>query len=147
MIFALRWYFVMVPASLAIIFASVVFALYWHSYNNNGLGSEDSALFGWKFVPTLIAVIYTQLTSMILGALKRSKNFARLAKPIEHIPIARYTLLGKSRLWRTTLSHGFQKRRNGGTRNWAVILLCLTYSVAVLGILLMSAALLSIKEI
>lgn len=144
---ALRWYFVAVPASLAIVLAAVVFALYWHSHNNNGLGPEDSAMFGWKFVPTLIAVIYTQLTSMVLGALKRTEPFARLARSIKHIPVARYTLLEKSKPWWTTLSHAFQKRRNGGSRNWAMILSCLAYIVAIIGISPMSAALLGTDEV
>jgi hypothetical protein len=87
--FTLRWYFIMVPAILAILCSIVVATLYWHSHKKNGLGPETSAMPGWKFVPILIAVIYTQLTSMILGAMKRTEPFARLAKPPNHIPISR----------------------------------------------------------
>lgn len=58
--FVLRWYFVVIPIISSIVFAAVVTILYWVSHKNNGLCSEDSAMPGWKFVPTLIVVIYTQ---------------------------------------------------------------------------------------
>jgi hypothetical protein len=104
-------------------------------------------MIGWKFVPNLIAVIYTQLIAMILGAIKRTESFARLAKPIERVPIARYTLLEKSKPWWTTLFQGFQKKRNGGTINWALVLSSTAYILAILGISPMSAALLGSKEV
>ena len=53
-------------------------------------------MLGWKFIPTLIAVVYTQLVAMIFNAVKRTEPFVRLVKPIGRIPIARYTLLEKS---------------------------------------------------
>jgi hypothetical protein len=104
-------------------------------------------MFGWKFVPTLIAVIYTQFTAVILSTLKRTEPFARLAKPLECIPVARYTLLEKSKPWWTTLSHGFQKKRNSGSWNLAMVLSCLGYILAILGISPISAALLGTKEV
>jgi hypothetical protein len=84
---------------------------------------------------------------MVLGALTRTEPFARLAKPIGHIPVSRYTLLMKSKPWWTTLLHGFQKKRNGGSRNWAMILSCIVYVLAILGISPISAALLSTREV
>jgi hypothetical protein len=145
--FVLRWYFVMVPAILATVCTIVVATLYWASHKNNGLGPESSAMPGWKFVPTLIAVIYTQLTSMILGAMKRTEPFARLAKPLENTPISRYTLLEKSKPWWTTLSHSFQKKRHGGSRNWALMASCIVYILAILGVSPISAALLGSREV
>jgi hypothetical protein len=95
--FALRWYFITITAGLSVIFAATAFALYWHSHKNNGLCSEESAMSGWKFVPTLIAVLYTQLTAMIFGAVKRTEPFAKMARTNGRIPVARYTLLEKSK--------------------------------------------------
>jgi hypothetical protein len=145
--FALRWYFIMVPAALALVCTIVVATLYWSSHKNNGLGLESSAVPGWKFIPTLLAVIYTQLTAMILGAMKRTESFARLARPLGHIPIPRYTLLEKSKPWWTTLSHSFQRQRHGGTRNWALMASCIVYILAILGISPISAALLGSREV
>ncbi|KAJ8117434.1 hypothetical protein OPT61_g1379 [Boeremia exigua] len=143
----LRWYFIMIPAVLAVTFIIVTATLHAISSKNNGLGPENSAIPGWKFIPTLIAVIYTQLTAMILGAVKRTEPFARLAKAPGHIPFARYTLLEKTKPWWTTLVHGFQKERHNGTRNWAIIASCIVYILAILGISPISAALLGSKEI
>lgn len=125
----------------------VVSLLYWHSHKNNGLGSVDAAIPGWKFVPTLLAVIYTQLTAVILGAVKRTEPFARMAKPESRVPVARYTLLEKTKPWWTTLAQGFQKKRNGGSMNWVLILSCSIYILAILGISPISSALLDSKEV
>ena len=145
--FALRWYFITTAAGFSITCAAITFALYRYSHNNNGLCAEDSAIPGWKFIPTLIAVVYTQLTGIILGAVKRTGPFARMGKTDGRIPVARYTLLEKAKPWWTTLTRGFQRRRNGGLWNWVTILSCSTYILAILGISPMSAALLRTKEI
>jgi len=125
----------------------VISLLYWRSHKNNGLGSVDAAIPGWKFVPTLLAVIYTQLTAVILDAVKRTESFARMAKPEGRVPVARYTLLEKTKPWWTTLAQGFQKKRNGGSMNWVLILSCSIYILAILGISPISAALLDSKEV
>jgi len=144
--FALRWYFITSAAGFSVTSAAITFALYRYSHNNNGLCAEDSAMPGWKFIPTLIAVVYTQLTGIILAAVKRTGPFARMAKTNGRIPVARYTLLEKAKPWWTTLTRGFQRRRNGGSWNWVTILSCSTYILAILGISPMSAALLRTKE-
>ena len=63
------------------------------------------------------------------------------------VPVARYTLLEKSKPWWTTLAHGFQRRRNAGSWSWVVILSCIAYILAMLGISPISAALLTTKEV
>lgn len=127
--------------------AILVMVLHWLSETHSGIASERSAITGWKFIPTLIAVVYTQLAAMILGALKRTEPFARLAKSITHVPVARYTLLEKSKPWWTTFAHGFQKRRNPGSWSWAIILSSASFILAILGISPLSAALLSTKTV
>ena len=143
---ALRWSFMAVTTALSFILVITVLSLLRYSHENQGLGSEESAMVGWKFVPTLVAVIYTQMTAMILGAVKRTEPFARMARPIEQVPVARYTLLEKSKPWWTTLVHGSQKQRNGGSRSYAAILSCAVFILAILGISPISAALLTSRE-
>jgi hypothetical protein len=145
--FALRWYFITITAGLSVAFAATVLALYSYSNNNNGLCTEESAMPGWKFVPTLIAVLYTQLTAMTFGAVKRTEPFAKMARTDGRVPVARYTLFEKTKPWWTTLVRGFQKRRNGGSYNWVIILSCSIYILAILGISPISAALLGTKEV
>jgi hypothetical protein len=79
------------------------------SRRNYGLSAESSALFGWAFVPTFIAVVYTQLTVMLFDDVKRTEPFARLAKPSATAPKASRTVLEMPRHWWTTLAHGFNK--------------------------------------
>ncbi|KAF3037637.1 hypothetical protein E8E12_004924 [Didymella heteroderae] len=145
--FAIRWYFMIIPTSLSVVLALLVVVSHWLSEKHDGITSEGSAMMGWRFVPTLTAVIYTQLAAMVLGALKRTEPFARLARPIGQVPVARYTLLEKSKPWWTTFAHGFQKKRNPGSWSWAVILSSFAFILAILGISPLSSALLSTKDI
>ncbi|KAF2195638.1 hypothetical protein K469DRAFT_681918 [Zopfia rhizophila CBS 207.26] len=54
------------------------------SRRNYGLGAEDGSsmtLFGWRFTPTLIAVLYAQIVLMLFEDVERTEPFAQLAKP------------------------------------------------------------------
>lgn len=135
-----------VPTGLSVVLALLVMLLHWLSEKHNGIASEESAMVGWKFVPTLVAVIFTQLAAMVLGALKRTEPFARLARPAGHVPVARYTLLEKSKPWWTTFAHGFSHKRNPGSYSWATILSSFAFILAVLGISPLSSALLSTRD-
>jgi hypothetical protein len=104
-------------------------------------------MFGWRFVPTLIAVFYTQLTTMMFDDAKRTEPFARLARPGDVIPQASHTLLETPREWYKTLAHGFRKEKNGGKRSWVIILACLINVLAFMGISPLSSALLDPEEI
>lgn len=137
----------MIPTGFSIAITATVYLLYWRSHKNNGLCTVDAAVPGWKFVPTLLAVLYTQLTAMILGAIKRTEPFAKMAKPEDCVPVARYTLLEKAKPWWITLGQGFQKKRNGGSMNWILVLSCSIYVLAILGVSPISAALLDTKEV
>ncbi|KAJ4989425.1 hypothetical protein SVAN01_05150 [Stagonosporopsis vannaccii] len=145
--FAIRWHFIAIPATISVICGVTIVVLNRYSSANNGLSTAGSAMFGWKFVPTLIAVLYTQLVVMILGAMKRTEPFARLARQTAYIPTGRHTVLEKSRPWWTTLVHGLQKKRNGGSRSWSMVLSSAAFILAVLGISPLSATLLYTKEV
>jgi hypothetical protein len=145
--FAARWYFIIVPTSLSVVLALLVMLLHWFSGKHNGIASERSAIVGWKFVPTLIAVVFTQLAATVLGALKRTEPFARLARPVGDVPVARYTLLEKSKPWWTMFAHGFSKKRNPGSWSWAIILSSFAFILAILGISPLSSALLSTRDV
>jgi hypothetical protein len=104
-------------------------------------------MFGWKFIPTLIAVIYTQLTTILFDDVKRTEPFARLARSAGSVPSASRTILETPRTWWVTLAHGFNKKRNGGQRSWVLIMACLINVLAFLGISPLSSALLHTDEI
>jgi hypothetical protein len=109
------------------------------------LCSEAAAIFGWKFIPTLVTVIYTRFTAVLLENVQQTEPYVRMARPSSSVPGATYTILEKPRLWWITLSNGLRRNRNGGTRSWVIVLCCTVHIVAVLVISPLSAALLGTK--
>ena len=141
--YTLRWYLIWIPTALSFILGLVTILLYWHSNRNNGLGPEASAMVGWKFVPTLIAVIYAQLTTMLFNDIQRTEPFARLARPSNSVPPASRTILEKPRQIWTVLAHAFNVKHNGGKRSWIIISACLVNLLATIPISTLSSALLA----
>jgi hypothetical protein len=134
-----------VPISLSFIIGLGSMLLGWRSQENHGICSEDVAMFGWKFIPTLITVIYSRFTAILLENVQRTEPWARMAKPSSSVPGATFTILEKPRSWWVTLTSGMRKNRNGGVRNWVVVLCCTVHILAVLVISPLSAALLGTK--
>ncbi|KAB8203823.1 hypothetical protein BDV34DRAFT_227101 [Aspergillus parasiticus] len=97
------------------------FLLWWRSSINYGLGSDDGSsalLFGWRYTPTLIAVLYVQMTAVLLVDIKRTEPYARLARP--HGAEASTSILKAPGAWWNALYDGFAKRKNG-SRSWTLI--------------------------
>lgn len=81
--FTLRWYYLVALANISIALGSIILWLSCHSRSNHGIGGDDGSsmvLFGWRFTPTLIAVLYAQMTVILFEDVKRTEPFARLAK-------------------------------------------------------------------
>jgi hypothetical protein len=134
-----------VPVSLSFTIGLGSILLRWRSQNNQGLCSEDVAIFGWKFIPTLITVIYSRFTAILLENVQQTEPFARMARPSSSVPGAAFTILEKPRSWWVTLTSGMRKNRNGDVRSWVVVLCCTVHILAVLVISPLSAALLGTK--
>ncbi|KAF5861920.1 hypothetical protein ETB97_012319 [Aspergillus alliaceus] len=122
---------------LALALCAATTALLVRSQTNYGLGPDDGSskiLFGWRFSPTLVAVIYVQLTSMLVDDVKRLEPFARLARTKGSE--ASSSILQKPGAWWNALHDGLSREKNGGdSRGW--VLFCATL-VNVLGFLLIS---------
>jgi hypothetical protein len=135
----------MIPVSLSFTIGLGSILLHWQSQKNQGLCSEDVAIFGWKFIPTLITVIYSRFTAILLENVQRTEPWARMARPSSSVPGATFTILEKPRSWWVALTSGLRKNRNGGVRSWVVVLCCTVHILAVLVISPLSAALLGTK--
>ncbi|KAJ4294300.1 hypothetical protein N0V90_007990 [Kalmusia sp. IMI 367209] len=119
--YTLRWSLVWIPTASSLILGLVVGLLYWRSHKNHGLCPESSAVFGWRFAPTLVAVLWAQLITMLFNDIQRTEPFARLARHPEHVPPASRTILeGPRQVW-TAFAHAFNKKHNGGKRSWIII--------------------------
>ena len=144
--YTLRLSLVWIPTASALILALVVGLLYWRSYNNNGLCAESSAITGWRFGPTLVAVLWAQLITMLFNDIQRTEPFARLARSTNNVAPASRTLLEGPRLVWTAFAHAFNKKHNGGKRSWIIIWASVVLVMSSI-IISLSSALLASEEV
>lgn len=115
--------FLLLLIFLAFALGFTYFLLLWWSQTNRGLGKDDGSsilLFGWRYTPTLIAILYVQLTAMLLNDVKRTEAFARLAQP--EGAVASSSVLQTTGAWWNALHDGFSKKKNGSnSRGWVLI--------------------------
>jgi hypothetical protein len=104
-------------------------------------------LFGWRFTPTLIAVLYTKATAIIFEDVKRTEPFARLANPAPGGASAYGTLLQASKAWWAIFVDMFFKRKRVGKTSWALFCSTIINVLALLAISPLSAALLTSEEV
>ncbi|KAF1965119.1 hypothetical protein BU23DRAFT_629080 [Bimuria novae-zelandiae CBS 107.79] len=119
--YTLRLSLVWIPTVLSLILGLVVALLYWRSHNNHGLCAESAAVTGWRFAPTLVAVVWAQLITILFNDIQRTEPFARLARSSENVPPASRTLLERPRQVLTAFAHAFNKKHNGGKRSWIIL--------------------------
>ncbi|CAO2652775.1 Nn.00g021860.m01.CDS01 [Neocucurbitaria sp. VM-36] len=148
--FTFRWYFLLLPLVLSLTFGIVIIILIWYSQKNHGLGADDGSsaiLFGWRFTPTLLAVLYTQLTVIIFDDAKRTEPFARLAKGPAEGASAHGTVLQTPRAWWSIFMDALFKRKVVGKTSWCLICSAFINVLALLAISPLSSALLSSEEV
>ncbi|KAJ5888389.1 hypothetical protein N7495_008430 [Penicillium taxi] len=124
-----------------------VFLLWWRSSTTYGLGSDNGSsamLFGWRYSPTMIAVIYVQMTAVLLNDIKRTEPFARLARP--EGANAEASILHSPGPWWVVLYDGFATKKNG-RRSWVLICSVLLNIIGFLAISSLSSDFLESQEI
>lgn len=146
----MRWYFLLLPIAASISFVITIALLCWYSRRHYGLGKDDGSsaiLFGWRFTPTLLAVLYTQITVILFEDVKRTEPFARLAKPPAGGASAYGTLLQTPKAWWAILIDMTFKRKEVGKTGWSLICSALVNVLALLAISPLSSALLASEEV
>ncbi|EAW15029.1 DUF3433 domain-containing protein [Aspergillus clavatus NRRL 1] len=122
---------------ITLILCLLCFLFFWWSETHYGLGKDDGSsalVFGWRFSPTLITVIYIQLIAMLFEDAKRTEPFARLARPAGSSAAA--SILQSPAPWWIALRDSFSRKKNGSRKpNW--VFLCATI-VNILGFLAIS---------
>ncbi|OJD31470.1 uncharacterized protein BKCO1_4800063 [Diplodia corticola] len=134
--YTLEWPFLSLLALFTCGLTLTVIGLYWYSATHYGLGNDnDTALlfFAWRFAPSLIAVIYVQMTAMVLDDVKRTEPFARMARP--NGGLGSWTILQSSGAWWNALADGISKKKNANHRSWILIASAL---INILGFLVIS---------
>lgn len=122
----------------------------FHSIENHGLSGNDGSsaiLFGWRFTPTLIAVLYAQMTVILFEDVKRTEPFARLAKAPKEGTSAYGTILQTPRAWWSIFTDTCFRRKSMGKTSWSLVCAALVNLIALLAISPLSSALLTSEEI
>jgi hypothetical protein len=127
----------------------VLIYLTLHSKSNHGIGVDNGSsaiLFGWRFTPTLVAVLFTQMTVILFEDVKRTEPFARLAKAPLGGAKAYGTLLQTPRAWWSIFIDACFRRKHIGHTSWSLICAALINVLALLAISPLSSALLTSEE-
>lgn len=141
--FTLRLPFLGVAITASVALGAASFAVTMYSFSHSGLGTDsDSAalLFGWRFTPTLLAVLYALCTTTLLTDTRRTEVYARLAKPGGASALT--TLCAPSRQWWNDPFDALSTR-NSGSRSWGLLFASLANIAAFLVISPLSAGLLA----
>lgn len=126
----------------------ILLSLQWYSITHHGIGSDNGSslsLLGWRFTPSVLAVLYVQMTAMLLNDVKRTEPLARMAK--DGGGPAKHTIWKVPGAWWTALADGFSKKKNGGHWSWLLIAASITNIIGFLIISPLSASLLESTDI
>jgi hypothetical protein len=148
--FTLQWYYLIVPTILSLLFGGVLVYLSILSRQNHGIGPDNGSsaiLFGWRFMPTLVAVLYAQMTVILFEDAKRSEPFARLATAPAGGASAYGTLLQTPRAWWSIFIDVCFRRKRIGHTSWTLICAAFINVIALLAISPLSSAFLTSEEI
>lgn len=144
--YTLRWQSLTLLAISAVILLSLVVTLWWRSVVNNGLGTDDGSsmlLFGWRFTPPLLAVLYVQMTAMLLDNIKRTECFARMARPGGAAAVS--SILRAPGAWWNALADGLSK--HSGRRSWLLFSTACLNIIGFLAISPLSSSFLELAEV
>jgi hypothetical protein len=146
--YTLRRPFLVVLALVSLALSVILVALCWYSAKNHGLGKDDRSiglLVGWRYTPTIIAVLFTQALVITAEDVKRTEAFARMAcsKPIS----SRYTLSYIPKVWWRSVFEGFSRRSSGGYRRWMLAFSSLAAGVSLLIITTFSSSVFVAKDV
>ncbi|KAF2424497.1 hypothetical protein EJ08DRAFT_595123 [Tothia fuscella] len=140
--YTVRKPFLAFQISLSLTLSVGVIILYWRSSINHGLGNDNGSsalLMGWRFTPTLLAVLYALLSSMLSNDVKRTEPYARLARRGGFV--AELSILSVPGAWWSALIEGLSKSKTNGRRNWLLFWSTLLNVIAFLAVSPLSSSL------
>lgn len=118
--------------------------LYRKSVHNNGLVEDNGAahlVFASRYVPTLLAVTYVLVATILVDDVKRTEPYACLAVPGG--ALAQETLLEEPLQWWACLWRSFPNRNTGRKMNPTMLCSILVYLLATFVLAPLSASLLT----
>jgi len=133
---------------LSLVLGLIVIFLLVYSTLHKGLGRDggsSAVLFGWRFTPTLIAVLYTLLPTMVFNDAQRTDPFAQMSH-VAGAPTST-SILQRADHWWTVFTVSFKKDRNHGRVNTFLLLAVLINMISFLLINPLSSALLQSQPV
>lgn len=113
--------------------AIVLVVLCAYSMHHYGLTTDTGSagqFIARRYVPTILAVLFTLAVNMIAEDVKRTEPFARMASP--QLVTADYTLFYVPKVWWKSVFNGLSLKRSGGHRRWMLSLSSLAAGISVL---------------
>lgn len=146
--YSLRPAFLGSMALISIALAIALAALCWYSIKHNGLQEDRDTpglLAARRYLPTVLAVFFTQALVIIANDIKRTEPFARLAHSEQ--PEIEHTLLFTPKAWWSTIREGLVRKRNSGKINWVLVLSSMTTGISILALSTLSSSLLASEQV
>lgn len=144
----LRWPFLVTLFSVSLGLGVVTIALSAKSAQTHGLCNDSGSsafFFAWRFLPTLVAVLYALMITVLTNDVKRTESFAKLSKPNGSSAASSLLLVGGP--WWNDPIGALRKKSNNGYRSWTFFWVSMTNVMAILLVSPLSAGLLSLDEV
>jgi len=145
---ALRWPFLLTLFLMSVGLAGLTLGITLRSQKNKGLWTVQNTgifLFGWRFMPTTFAVIFTLLTMLMVRDIKRTEPFARLSRP-DGASAGASLFLKFRAIWFEPID-ALRQSQNDGFRNWALFWALMINLMGLFFVTPFSAAFLSPRDI
>ncbi|KAI8939300.1 hypothetical protein NX059_003090 [Plenodomus lindquistii] len=151
--YTLRKSYLFAIAAIALSLSIALIVLCWYSSRNQGLGRDDGSaklLMGWRYTPTVIAVLFVQTLVLLFEDVQRTEPFAQLSRvhPAETLSNQREAALQLvSKVWWKTFFIGLNKKKNGGRTNTVLSISALTTGLGLLLFSTLSSSLLVSEQV
>ena len=144
----LRWPFMMILSISALVLGIVTIILTNYSVQNFGICDYNESTgfhFAWRFLPTIVAVLYALAITSLANDVKRTEAFAKLSKT--HGSSAMSSLFISSGHWWEDPVKALSREVNDGRRSWTLLWVSLANIMAFLLVSPLSSGLLSLNEV
>jgi hypothetical protein len=146
--YTLRRPYLVILAFCALALAVVLMVLCYYSTHHYGLTTDNGSVgqqVAKRYVPTVLAVLFTLSVTMIAEDVKRTEAFARMARPE---PIAaNHTLFYIPKVWWKSAFTALSPKRGGGHRRWILSLSSLAAGISVLVISTFSSSVFVTRDV
>ena len=144
----LRWPFMVALFISALALGIVVIALSVYSVRYSGLCDYKEStgfFFAWRFLPTLIAVLYALAITVLINDVKRTEAFAKLSTSNGSSALSSLFMSGGP--WWEDPKKALSMKGNNGRRSWTLLWVSIANIMAVLLVSPLSSGLLSLGEV